>query len=212
MLAVAGMDEATIRRARRHLRESDPVMREVMARVGPFELQLQRNRFQSLVRAIIAQQISGKAARSIHGRLQDAVRPRRITPVVLSEMPLDELRSLGLSPQKASYVHDLSAKINDGSVRLDRVRSMSDEEVVAELTQVKGIGVWTAQMFLIFSLGRPDVFPYDDLGVRTALRNLYSLDDLPGKEESHAVAARWRPYASVASWYCWRSLDNDGAA
>ncbi|REJ90944.1 MAG: DNA-3-methyladenine glycosylase 2 family protein [Planctomycetota bacterium] len=206
------MDDAIVRKARRHLRKSDPVMRGVIERVGPFSLKLQRNRFQSLVRAIIAQQISGQAARSINNRLQQAIRPRRMTPDVIAGMTLEQLRSLGLSPQKASYVHDLAAKVSDGRVRLNRVRTMSDAEVVAELVQVKGIGVWTAQMFLIFSLGRPDVFPHDDLGIRMALRNLYNLSDLPGKEESHAIADCWRPYATVASWYCWRSLDNGGAA
>lgn len=197
-----------VRQATRHLRRRDPVMRQVMAAVGPFALELERNRFQALVRSIIAQQISGKAARSIWQRLHSAVRPRRITAEVIAAMPMETLRSFGLSPQKAGYVHDLAAHVATGRVRLSRVHRMSDDDVIAELIQVRGIGVWTAQMFLIFSLGRPDVFPHGDFGVRVALRNLYRLPDLPNREQALAIAQAWRPYASIASWYCWRSLDN----
>jgi DNA-3-methyladenine glycosylase II len=104
-------------------------------------------------------------------------------------------------------VADLAAKVNDGTVNLRQIGRLSDERVLETLTKVKGIGCWTAQMFLIFSLGRPDVFPHDDLGVRTAIRDRYGLEDLPDKATSHTIAAPWRPYASVASWYCWRTLD-----
>jgi DNA-3-methyladenine glycosylase II len=130
-----------------------------------------------------------------------------LTAANLARFSLDELRSVGLSPQKAAYVADLSARVNDGTVGLRRIGRLPDEQVVEQLTQVKGIGRWTAQMFLIFSLGRPDVFPHDDLGVRTAIRDRYGLPELPDKATSHAIATPWRPYASVASWYCWRSLD-----
>jgi DNA-3-methyladenine glycosylase II len=205
-------DDATIRAAMRHLRRADPVMAEMIRGVGPFAIRLEKNRFQALVRSIIAQQISGKAARSIWRRVQEATRPRRLTAEVLAGIPSEQLRSLGLSPQKASYVHDLAAKVSSGSVRLHRVQRMNDDEVISELIQVKGIGVWTAQMFLIFSLGRLDVFPHDDLGVRMALRRHYGLADLPDKAQSLSIAARWRPYTTVASWYCWRSLDGNGAA
>jgi DNA-3-methyladenine glycosylase II len=112
---------------------------------------------------------------------------------------------VGLSAQKASYLHDLSAKVASGVVQLRRVGRMTDEDVITELTQVRGIGVWTAQMFLMFSLGRLDVFPHDDLGIRTALKRLYGLGELPDRELSHKIAAPWRPYATIASWYCWRS-------
>jgi DNA-3-methyladenine glycosylase II len=117
------------------------------------------------------------------------------------------LRSAGLSPQKASYVADLAAKVNAGTVDLRRIGRLSDERIIDRLTQVKGIGHWTAQMFLIFALGRLDVFPHDDLGVKTAIRNRYGLSELPDKPTALAIAAPWRPYASVASWYCWRTLD-----
>lgn len=204
-------DDVTIRAAMRHLRRADPIMAGVMRGVGPFSIRLEKNRFQALVRSIIAQQISGKAARSIWRRVQEATRPRRLTADVLADIPIERLRTLGLSPQKASYVHDLAAKVSGGSVRLHRVQRMNDDEVIAELVQVKGIGVWTAQMFLIFSLGRLDVFPHDDLGVRSAIRKHYGLADLPDKSRSQQIAAPWRPYATVASWYCWRSLDGNAA-
>jgi DNA-3-methyladenine glycosylase II len=160
-----------------------------------------------LVRSIVSQQISTIAARAIRKRLMDLVGPDGLTAGNLARFNTDELRSVGLSLQKASYVADLTAKVNDGAVNLRQIGRLSDEAVVDSLTQVKGIGRWTAQMFLIFSLGRPDVFPHDDLGVRTAIRDRYGLDDLPDKTTSHSIAAPWRPYASVASWYCWRSLD-----
>ena len=130
-----------------------------------------------------------------------------MTAATLTQFTVDQLRSVGLSPQKASYVADLARKVNDGTVDLRQIGRLSDERVVEQLTQVRGIGRWTAQMFLIFSLGRLDVFPHDDLGVRTAIRDRYGLADLPDKQTAHAIAAPWRPYASVASWYCWRTLD-----
>jgi DNA-3-methyladenine glycosylase II len=203
-------DPDTAIKAMRHLRRRDPVLRPVIERVGPVAVKLEKNRFQALVRSIIAQQISGKAARSIWLRLHASVKPRRLTADVIAAIPIEQLRSLGLTPQKASYIHDLAAHVAEGRVRLGRAHRMTDEEVIEELVQVKGIGVWTAQMFLIFSLGRPDVFPHGDYGVRAAIRNLYGLPDLPDKEQSFAIAAPWRPYASIAAWYCWRSLD--GAA
>ena len=198
---------AQIQSARRHLRAADPVMKAMIDAVGPYTLRLERDRFAMLVRSIVSQQISTIAARAIRKRLMDLAGPDGLTAGNLARFHTDELRSVGLSSQKASYVADLAAKVNDGAVNLRQLGRLSDEAVVDSLTQVKGIGRWTAQMFLIFSLGRPDVFPHDDLGVRTAIRDRYGLDDLPDKTTSHSIAAPWRPYASVASWYCWRSLD-----
>jgi DNA-3-methyladenine glycosylase II len=196
-----------IQQAIRHLRKADPVMRDVIRKAGPFTMQLHRNRFRALVFSILGQQISGKAAASIRARLIEYLKPDQISPQSIARLTPEELRSVGLSGQKASYVLDLATRVADGELRLDRVARMSDEDVIESLVQVKGIGVWTAQMFLIFSLGRPDVFPHDDLGVRSAIRNLYGLDELPNKEISHKIATPWRPYATVASWYCWRSLE-----
>jgi DNA-3-methyladenine glycosylase II len=196
-----------IRSARRHLRKCDPVMRQMIDEVGPFTLRPERNRFWMLVRSIISQQISVSAARSIRRRLEEFVAPDGVTPESLLRFDSDELRSVGLSPQKATYVLDLAQKLDNGTVQLRTIGRRTDEGVIDELTQVKGIGRWTAQMFLIFALGRFDVFPLDDLGVRIAIRDRYDLDDLPDKDASLEIAASWRPYSSVASWYCWRSLD-----
>jgi DNA-3-methyladenine glycosylase II len=191
----------------KHLRSADPVMQRLIEQVGAFRLKLNRNRFDSLVRSIISQQISGSAARSINARLRQELAPERLVPGNLVRLTPVKFRSAGVSPQKSAYLRDLAQKVIEGSVRLHRVARMSDQEVIEELIQIKGIGVWTAQMFLIFSLGRLDVFPQDDLGIRVALRNLYGLGELPDKATSQRLAAPWRPYATLASWYCWRSLD-----
>src|SRR5262245_31030096 len=166
-------DPDLLKQATRHLRRRDPVLRTVIERVGPVTVKLEKNRFQALVRSIIAQQISAKAARAIWRRLHELVKRRRLTPEVVAALPIDQLGAVGLSPQKAGYLHDLAAHVADGRVRLRQAHRMTDEDVIEELIQVKGIGVWTAQMFLIFSLGRPDVFPHGDFGVRAAIRNLY---------------------------------------
>jgi DNA-3-methyladenine glycosylase II len=201
------MQNNEIEQAIRHLRKADPVMRNVIRKAGPFTMQLHRNRFRALVFSILGQQISGKAAASIRARLIEYLKPEQISPQSIARLTPENLRSVGVSLQKANYLLDLATQVAEGKLRLDRVARMSDEDVIDALVQVKGIGVWTAQMFLIFSLGRPDVFPHDDLGVRSAIRNLYGLDELPNKEISHKIATPWRPYATVASWYCWRSLE-----
>lgn len=196
-----------IKQARRHLRASDPVMKTMIDAVGPYTLRFERNRFGMLVRSIVSQQISTNAARSIRTRLRELVGPVGFTAVNLIRFDAVQLRSAGLSGQKASYIADLALKVSDGTLNLKQIGRLSDDQIVEQLTQVKGIGHWTAQMFLIFSLGRPDVFPHGDLGVRACIRDRYGLDNLPDKETSHSIAEPWRPYASVASWYCWRALD-----
>jgi DNA-3-methyladenine glycosylase II len=201
------MSDQEIQQALRHLRRKDPVMRKVIQRAGPFTLQLHRNRFRALVFSILGQQISGKAAASIRARLVNYLKPQPVSAQSITRLSTEELRRVGLSSQKAGYLLDLAERVARGDLRLARMARMADEEVIAALTEVRGIGTWTAQMFLIFSLGRLDVFPHDDLGVRVAIRNLYGLDELPNKEISQRIAGPWRPYASVASWYCWRSLE-----
>ncbi|MDA1050286.1 MAG: DNA-3-methyladenine glycosylase 2 family protein [Planctomycetota bacterium] len=190
-----------------HLRGQDRVLRKVIDQVGPFTLKVERKRFTMLVRAIISQQISTGAARSIRRRLEELVAPHELTEASIGHLSKDELRSAGVSPQKAGYLLDLAEKVSGDCVNLNRIGRLSNESVIRELTQVKGIGRWTAQMFLIFSLGRLDVFPHDDLGVRSAIRELYGFAELPGKEECLEIAAPWSPYESVASWYCWRLID-----
>ena len=193
--------------AARHFRKVDPVIHSVFKQVGPCTLKPQRDRFNMLVRSIISQQISTSAARSIRAKLEALIAPEKVRPEVLSRLTFEQLRSAGLSSQKATYLHDLAAKAADGTVQLKMIGRRKDEEVIEELIQVKGIGRWTAQMFLIFSLGRPDVFPPDDLGIKVALRNLYGLAELPTKAEAHALAAPWTPHSTFATWYLWRSLD-----
>jgi DNA-3-methyladenine glycosylase II len=196
-----------IQEARRRLRAADPVMRAMIDTVGPYTLRFERDRFGLLVRSIISQQISTGAARAIRTRLRQLAGPEGLTAANLVRFAPDQLRAVGLSSRKAAYVSDLAQRVNNGSVDLRRIGRLSDASVVERLTQVKGIGVWTAQMFLIFALGRPDVFPHDDLGVRSAIRDRYGLPDLPDKRTALSIAEPWRPYASVASWYCWRTLD-----
>ncbi|MFV0445882.1 MAG: DNA-3-methyladenine glycosylase family protein [Planctomycetaceae bacterium] len=194
-------------RAHRHLRRCDPVLADVIRRVGPCTLKLQTRRFESLARAIIAQQISGAAARSIWARLNTTLRPRRITPQSLAALDDSTLRDCGISPQKLSYLRDLQTRVLARDVRLQRLHDLSDEDVIASLTGVKGIGVWTAQMFLMFSLGRPDVLPHADYGIRSAIKTLYSLPELPNRAVCEATAMPWRPYATIACWYLWRSTE-----
>ena len=196
----------TIESALKHLHR-DRVMRGAIRQVGPFRLKMQRDRFGSLARAIIAQQISTAAARSIRAKLLALAGEPGITPARLLELSPEELRTAGVSPQKSGYLLDLAAKVHSGEVPLARLGRLDDERVIESLTRVKGIGRWTAEMFLIFSLGRMDVLPVDDLGIRSAIRRLYGLAELPDKATCHEIGGAWRPYASVASWYCWQSLE-----
>lgn len=192
-----------------HLRAVDPVLREVIDRVGPFEMTLEPDLWWSLVDAIASQQLSVKAAATIIGRVEALVPPgRRPTPEEILATPDETLRACGLSRAKAAYVKDLAARWLDGTLRQAEIPSLPDEEVVALLTQVKGIGRWTAQMVLMFTLGRPDVLPVDDLGLREAFVRAYGLPERPGREEMEGLAEPWRPYRTVASRYLWRSLNN----
>ncbi|HTU25225.1 MAG TPA: hypothetical protein VMF30_07500, partial [Pirellulales bacterium] len=162
------------RTVQRHFRTVDPILSQVIRQVGPVTLKPQRNRFRILAQSIISQQISTSAARAIRLRLEARLEPHDIQPEAVARLSVEELRAIGLSRPKAGYLLDLAQKCGDGTVRLSRLARMSDERVIEELTQVKGIGRWSAQMFLIFSLGRPDVFPLDDLGIRTAIARLYN--------------------------------------
>jgi DNA-3-methyladenine glycosylase II len=194
------------RQARLYLGRQDSRLRPIMARVGPYRPRLNSDRFAELLRSIISQQVSTKAAAAIFRRLEEAVGPRRLTPARLLKTPLATLRSAGLSAAKAAYALDLAERVQSGELRLARLHLMPDAEVIAELTQVHGIGVWTAEMFLIFSLGRPDVLPVGDLGLRTAVQRLDSLPALPTPAMVRARGAAWSPFRSVATWYLWQSL------
>ncbi len=203
-----------IRAGNAHLARNDPVMRRLIRQCPPItELKLETDRFAMLVRSILSQQVSIHAARAIRRRLEARVGPGGLTPEGVGAIDVDGFRAIGVSRPKAAYLADLSERVASGGLRLNRIGRLRDAAVVEALTAVRGIGVWTAQMFLIFSLGRLDVFPYADHGVRSAIRNLYGLDALPTKAESEAVARPWRPYATIATWYLWRSheLERSGS-
>jgi DNA-3-methyladenine glycosylase II len=191
----------------RHLRRVDPHLRAIIDRIGPCRLQPYPDRFGALVRSIVGQQISSKAAASIHGRLLElSGEPHR--PAALIELGETKLRSAGLSAAKARYVLNLAEAVASGHVPVDEFdESWTDEAIIEALTGVKGIGVWTAHMFLIFALNRPDVFPASDLGVRAALRHQHGLAELPAPRVCHPLGERWRPYRSIASWYLWKGAD-----
>ena len=189
-----------------HLQDRDVRLGAVIETVGPCKLVLRRNRFESLVRAIISQQISTAAARSIRERLHTRV--GSFTPEALLDLADEDYRGCGVSPQKIRYLRDLAGHVHSGEVPLNRIGRLSDEEIIARLTAVRGIGRWTAQMFLMFSLGRPDILPHDDLGIRNAIRRLYELSEAPTRDVMDEIATPWRPHATVACWYLWRSLEN----
>jgi len=189
-----------------HLRGVDARWDVLIGRAGPCLIQPRKDRFGTLVRAIIGQQISSKAATSIDARLR-AITGEPHEPGPLTALGETGLRGVGLSGVKARYVLNLAAAVEAGSVPLEKYHRWDDAAVIVNLTAVKGVGVWTAEMFLIFALGRPDVWPVGDLGVRAGLRNLFGLSDLPKPELCRALAEPWRPFRSVASWYLWRSLD-----
>ena len=194
-------------KADEHLAQACPHMARLVREHGPCTLELRPEPFPMLVRSITAQQISAAAARSIMRRLEGAIKPAGVTPAAVADCGEETLRRAGYSARKASYLLGLAREVLDGSLDFDSLATWPDDEIVDRLTKLRGIGIWTAQMYLIFCLGRPDVLPYDDLGVRQALRNFHGLAELPRKSEAIELAAPWRPYASVASWYCWRSID-----
>jgi DNA-3-methyladenine glycosylase II len=202
---------ATYEPAVEALQRVDKHLAKLIRRVGPITLETRRmdDTFQTLVRAIVYQQLSGKAAATIHGRAVDAFGVRKkITPERLLAAKDDELRAVGMSRAKVAAVKDLAAKTLDGTVpTLAKLRRMSDEEIIERLTSVRGIGVWTVEMLLLFRLGRPDVLPISDLGVRKGFMLTYGHDEMPKPAAILAHGERWRPYRSVASWYLWRACD-----
>jgi DNA-3-methyladenine glycosylase II len=198
-----------MRKAVHHLKKCDPVLAAVVERVGPCRMTFREPDFATLVRSIVYQQLSGKVAAVIFDRLLKAVRGR-LTPGAILKLAPERMREAGLSGQKTAYIRDLAERTKSGEVNFATMPALSDEAVIEELTRVKGIGVWTAHMFLMFALQRPNVLPVGDLGVRMAIRKLYDLAELPHARDVEQIARPWEPYRSVASWYLWRSLD--GAA
>ena len=190
-----------------HLRRLDPKWEVIIDDVGPCRLKPRPDRFGTLVRAIIGQQISSKAATSIDRRVREIAgethEPQAI--LLIGEVGL---RACGLSGVKARYVLNLAQAIRDGAIPLDEVHAWDEEAIVAALTSVKGIGPWTAEMFLIFALGRTDVLSVGDLGIRVGLKNFYGLDELPNPDQCRELTETWRPYRTIAMWYLWEGIDN----
>jgi DNA-3-methyladenine glycosylase II len=201
---------ANYRAAVRHLKRSDPVLEAIIESVGPCRLRLstEGTHYQALTRSIVFQQLSGKAAGTIFGRF-NALYPANLpTPEAVLATSDEQLRAAGLSRQKIGYMRDLSLKVLHGDLPLDKVEEMDDDDLIDHLVQVKGIGRWTAQMFLIFRLGRLDVLPELDLGIQNAVRKAYRMRKRPTPKQLRKLGAKWTPHSSVASWYLWRSLEN----
>jgi DNA-3-methyladenine glycosylase II len=195
-----------MRKAIDHLKKCDPILCAIIERVGAYRVEYGPPEFHSLAEAIIYQQLHGKAAVTIFNRLT-ALAGNPLTPQGILKLTDEQLRSVGLSKQKSTYVKDLATKTASGLLDFSKVHEMSDEEVIGHLTQVKGIGVWTAQMFLMFSLKRPDVLPTGDYGVQAAMKKHYRKRKMPKPKDMEKIARAWAPYRSVACWYLWRSLD-----
>jgi DNA-3-methyladenine glycosylase II len=193
-----------MRRAVEHLKNADPVMARIIDQVGPYRPKFMDPAFHSLARSIVYQQLSGRVAAVIFGRLVDCC-GEPLRPSAVLRLTEAEMRAIGLSKQKVAYIRDLAAKAR--GIRFAQLQDLSDEGVIERLTTVKGIGVWTAHMFLMFALRRPDVLPTLDLGVRSAAKRAYALQELPKHNELQQIGEPWRPYRSVASWYLWRSLE-----
>jgi DNA-3-methyladenine glycosylase II len=200
-----------MRSALKHLKKSDPVMAAIIDRVGPMKMQYREPSFETLVRSIVYQQLSGKVASVIFARLHAAAGEESLTPAGILRLRPERMRKAGLSAQKTLYIRELAKHTKRGNVVFEQLPEEDDAVVIEHLTQVKGIGVWTAQMFLMFALRRPDVLPVADLGIRSAIKKAYRLDDLPKPAEMEEIAKCWKPYSSIACWYLWRSLENAAA-
>jgi DNA-3-methyladenine glycosylase II len=198
------------RAALAHLRRVDPILAGIITRVGtpPPPPRRTGTHYDALVRAIVYQQLSGKAAGTIHRRFRELYPNRKPRAHLVLATSDEALRGAGLSRQKVGYLRDLSARVADGSLPLAHLGRLSDDEVIAHLIEVKGIGRWTVQMFLMFRLGRPDVLPELDLGIQNALHRAYSLKKRPTPKEVLRLGEKWRPHATTACWYLWRSLEN----
>ena len=198
-------------KARRTLMRRDPVLRDLMKRHGACGLAESQHTdpYKALVHAIMSQQLSTKASATIARRFDDLFGGKFPAPALVVAMPDERLRSVGLSGMKVSFVKDLARRVHDGTLQLDELDSMGDDEVIAELTKVKGIGRWTAEMFLMFRLHRPDVLPVGDLGIVNAIKRAYRLRKTPTPARMMRIGEAWRPYRSIACWYLWASLENE---
>ncbi|HEV8046457.1 MAG TPA: DNA-3-methyladenine glycosylase [Terriglobales bacterium] len=195
-----------MRKAIHHLKKSDPVLSAIIEKVGPFRMEFDEPAFHSLAEAIVYQQLNGKAAVKIFNRFT-ALAGDPVTPEGIAKLTDEQLRSVGLSKQKSSYLRDMAERTIRGELDFSRLVDMTDVEVIKHLTQVKGVGVWTAHMFLMFSLRRPNILPTGDFGVQMAIKKHYKKRKLPKPLQMEKIAKCWEPYRSIACWYLWRSLD-----
>lgn len=189
-----------------HLRTADPVMAEIIERVGPCALTFREVSFETLARSITFQQLSTRAAATIFARLRQAV-GRRFTASAFLKLTPEELRVCGLSRQKIASLTDLAERVVRREIKFRRLSTLEDQAVIELLSQVRGVGVWTVQMFLLFALQRPNIMPLSDLGIRQAVRKAYGLPEMPNARELAKIAEKWHPYCSIATWYLWRSID-----
>ena len=194
--------------ATKHLAKVEPRLGVVIRDVGPHRLAPRRGRYAALCRSIVGQQLSTKAANTIHSRFKSAC-GGWVTPARVSALSDDELRSAGFSRSKIASVRDLTRAVEKGDLRLDRLGQLDNEAVAAKLLPIRGIGPWSVDMFLMFVLGRPDILPVGDLGIQNALARLHRLRERPAPERMLALTQSWRPYRSVGSWYLWRGLETD---
>lgn len=185
----------------------------IIDRIGPYRLApaTHLTHFEAVGRSIVYQQLSGKAAATIYGRVEALCEGQGLQPARVLALRDEALREAGLSRQKLTYLKDLAARVQSGEVPIDALHELGDDDVIAHLTRVKGVGRWTAQMFLMFRLGRPDVLPELDLGIQKAVQRAYRLRKLPTPDRLRKIGAPWAPYRSVACWYLWRSIDGDAA-
>jgi DNA-3-methyladenine glycosylase II len=196
-----------VRKAVEHLKNSDPVMAAIIERIGPYRPRHAAPDFHNLARSIAYQQLHGKAAATIFGRLCTATGCEVLTPETVLALSIEQMRACGLSKQKLAYIRDLAEKTLSGDINFAQLPAMDDEDIIEHLTRVKGIGRWSAQMFLIFALKRPDVMPTVDFGINMAIKKAYNKRKVPKPKDILKLSEKWRPYRSMACWYLWRSVD-----
>ena len=196
------MDEAVT-----YLKKKDPILKKIIEQVPPFERYKARNYFEALLESIVSQQLSVKAADTIWARFLKLLPDGKLSAEEVSEIPDPKIRDVGISWSKISYIKDLARRTMESGILFEQFEIMTDEEIIEELIKVKGIGRWTAEMFLMFAMERPDVFSYGDLGLRRAMQKWYNIDHEPTQEEAEKIASKWKPYRTIACRYLWRSLE-----
>jgi DNA-3-methyladenine glycosylase II len=206
MLCGCSSSNLPMRQAINYLKKCDPVLRAIIERIGPCRMEFGPPEFHSLAEAIVYQQLNGKAAVTIFKRFA-ALAGEPLTPAGILKLTNEQMRSAGLSKQKSSYLRDMAERAVAGQLDFSKLHEMSDEEVIKHLTQVKGVGVWTAQMFLMFTLKRPNVLPTGDFGVQMAIKKHYNKRKVPKPAQMEKLAKAWEPYRSIACWYLWKSMD-----